>query len=63
MKEADGTTRVVKYEADPLTGFHATVKRIGHAQHPDNHQSYIKQINYYETVSSLHDEKSKTIDN
>lgn len=33
LDEADGTKRVVKYHADKLTGFHAHVERIGHAQH------------------------------
>ncbi|CAH1381188.1 unnamed protein product, partial [Tenebrio molitor] len=34
LKEADGTTRVVKYHAGPHSGFNAVVERIGHAQHP-----------------------------
>lgn len=34
FKEADGTTRVVEYEAGPHSGFNAVVKRIGHAHHP-----------------------------
>ncbi|XP_055385271.1 cuticle protein 19-like, partial [Condylostylus longicornis] len=34
LKEADGTKRVVEYHADKHGGFHAHVKRIGHADHP-----------------------------
>lgn len=34
LKEADGTTRVVKYHADPHGGFNAVVERLGHAVHP-----------------------------
>lgn len=34
FKEADGTTRVVEYEAGPHSGFNAVVRRIGHARHP-----------------------------
>ncbi|XP_044757603.1 cuticle protein 19-like isoform X1 [Coccinella septempunctata] len=34
LKEADGTTRLVEYTADPHSGFNAVVKRIGHAHHP-----------------------------
>lgn len=34
MKEADGTTRIVEYHADPKGGFNAVVKRIGTAIHP-----------------------------
>ena len=33
LDEADGTKRVVSYHADDKTGFHAEVKRIGHAHH------------------------------
>lgn len=33
LDEADGTKRVVEYHADGKTGFHAVVKRIGHAHH------------------------------
>ncbi|CRL05514.1 CLUMA_CG018083, isoform A [Clunio marinus] len=33
LDEADGTKRVVEYHADGKTGFHANVKRIGHAHH------------------------------
>lgn len=34
LKEADGTTRVVKYKSGPHSGFEAIVERIGHAGHP-----------------------------
>lgn len=34
LKEADGTTRIVEYRADPKNGFTAVVKRIGTAVHP-----------------------------
>ncbi|KAL3277764.1 hypothetical protein HHI36_013104 [Cryptolaemus montrouzieri] len=37
LKEADGTTRLVEYTADPHSGFNAVVKRIGHAHHPAHH--------------------------
>jgi len=33
LEESDGTTRVVQYHADGKTGFHAIVKKIGHAHH------------------------------
>ena len=38
MDEADGTKRVVSYYADDKTGFHAEVKRIGHAHHSKDGQ-------------------------
>lgn len=34
LKEADGTTRVVEYEADKHNGFNAIVHKVGHASHP-----------------------------
>lgn len=34
LKEADGTTRIVEYHADPKNGFSAVVKRVGTAIHP-----------------------------
>lgn len=34
LKEADGTTRIVEYQAGPKTGFTAVVKRVGTAIHP-----------------------------
>jgi len=33
LDESDGTKRVVQYKADGKTGFHAIVKKIGHAHH------------------------------
>ena len=33
LDEADGTKRIVSYHADGKTGFHAEVKRVGHAHH------------------------------
>ena len=33
LDEADGTKRVVEYHADGKSGFHAIVKKIGHAHH------------------------------
>lgn len=33
LDEPDGTKRVVSYHADDATGFHAIVKKIGHARH------------------------------
>ena len=33
LDEADGTKRIVSYHADGKTGFHAEVKRVGHATH------------------------------
>jgi hypothetical protein len=33
LDEADGTKRVVSYEASDKTGFNAVVKKIGHAHH------------------------------
>ncbi|XP_055676559.1 adult-specific cuticular protein ACP-20-like [Lutzomyia longipalpis] len=41
LYEPDGTKRVVDYTADPHTGFHAVVKKIGHAVHhyvPHHHE-------------------------
>uniref|UniRef100_A0A1I8NKZ5 Cuticle protein n=1 Tax=Musca domestica TaxID=7370 RepID=A0A1I8NKZ5_MUSDO len=40
LKEADGTTRVVNYHADDHSGFHADVKTLGHAKHPETHHSH-----------------------
>ncbi|GAB0091939.1 hypothetical protein DMENIID0001_068600 [Sergentomyia squamirostris] len=43
LYEPDGTKRVVEYTADPHTGFHAVVKKIGHAVHdyvPHHHGHY-----------------------
>ncbi|XP_018561133.1 cuticle protein 19-like [Anoplophora glabripennis] len=37
LKEADGTTRIVKYRSGPHTGFEAVVERIGQAQHPSQY--------------------------
>jgi hypothetical protein len=37
LDEADGTKRVVEYHADGKTGFHAKVKKIGHAYHPNSY--------------------------
>lgn len=37
FKEADGTVRVVEYEAGPHGGFNAIVKRLGHAHHPQHY--------------------------
>lgn len=34
LKEADGTTRIVKYTADKKNGFNAVVIKQGHAAHP-----------------------------
>lgn len=33
LDEADGTKRIVEYHADGKSGFHAKVKKIGHAHH------------------------------
>ncbi|CAH0407851.1 unnamed protein product [Chilo suppressalis] len=33
LHEADGTVRIVEYEADKHSGFNAVVKRTGHAKH------------------------------
>ncbi|OWR50214.1 cuticular proteinRR-2 motif 126 [Danaus plexippus plexippus] len=44
VAEADGTTRLVEYTADKLSGFKAVVKRIGQPYHTE---VYPKQ---YETV-------------
>lgn len=43
--EADGTHRVVEYHDDGKSGLQATVKRVGHAHHPekyghDDHHGY-----------------------
>ncbi|KAI4464368.1 structural contituent of cuticle [Holotrichia oblita] len=35
LKEADGTTRIVKYSADKKNGFNAVVIKKGHAVHPE----------------------------
>ncbi|KAL0848970.1 hypothetical protein ABMA28_013358 [Loxostege sticticalis] len=36
LAEPDGTLRVVDYHADPVSGFHADVKRLGPAAHPQH---------------------------
>src|SRR5690349_8615628 len=33
LDESDGTKRIVEYHADGKSGFHAIVKKIGHAHH------------------------------
>lgn len=33
LDESDGTKRIVEYHADGKSGFHAHVKKIGHAHH------------------------------
>ncbi len=38
--EADGTKRIVSYQADDKHGFNAVVKKIGHAVHPTYYQKY-----------------------
>ncbi|KAG5673177.1 hypothetical protein PVAND_003244 [Polypedilum vanderplanki] len=41
LDEADGTKRIVSYEANDKTGFNAVVKKIGHAQHyPAQHHGH-----------------------
>lgn len=35
--EADGTHRVVEYHDDGKSGLQATVKRVGHAHHPEKY--------------------------
>ncbi|XP_061397856.1 adult-specific cuticular protein ACP-20-like [Musca vetustissima] len=40
VKEADGTTRVVDYHADGHHGFHAVVKKLGHAHHPETYHHH-----------------------
>lgn len=40
LDEADGTQRVVEYHADGKTGFHAIVKKIGHAHHIGSEYGY-----------------------
>ncbi|KAG5673174.1 hypothetical protein PVAND_003241 [Polypedilum vanderplanki] len=40
LDEADGTKRVVSYEASDKTGFNAVVKKIGHAHHYPAHHTY-----------------------
>ncbi|XP_022903303.1 adult-specific cuticular protein ACP-20-like [Onthophagus taurus] len=37
--EADGTRRIVHYEADDHNGFNARVERVGHAQHPQHYRT------------------------
>ena len=44
LDEADGTKRVVEYQADKHNGFNAVVKKIGHAYHP---QVYHSEPSYY----------------
>jgi hypothetical protein len=39
LDEADGTKRVVEYHADGKSGFHAKVKKIGHAHHPNHYET------------------------
>ncbi|KAJ8985685.1 hypothetical protein NQ317_015185 [Molorchus minor] len=37
LKEADGTTRIVRYKSTPNAGFEATVERKGTAMHPSQY--------------------------
>lgn len=41
LKEADGTTRIVKYTSDKKNGFNAVVIREGHAAHPQGEHKKI----------------------
>ncbi|XP_061386930.1 histidine-rich glycoprotein-like [Musca vetustissima] len=63
LKEADGTIRVVNYHADDHTGFHAEVKTIGHAEHPqthhkddDHHDEYHIEYEHDDHYSQHHNE-------
>ncbi|XP_070493042.1 cuticle protein 19-like [Chironomus tepperi] len=40
LDEADGTKRIVSYEANDKTGFNAVVKKIGHAVHPEHYKQH-----------------------
>ncbi|CAG9863997.1 unnamed protein product [Phyllotreta striolata] len=41
LKEADGTTRIVQYEADKHNGFNAVVHKVGEPSvHPEAYESY-----------------------
>lgn len=47
LDEADGTKRIVSYHADGKTGFHAEVKRVGHAVHDVAHKSSHSSLDGY----------------
>uniref|UniRef100_A0AAG5D7S2 Uncharacterized protein n=1 Tax=Anopheles atroparvus TaxID=41427 RepID=A0AAG5D7S2_ANOAO len=40
LHEADGTERVVDYKSDGHNGFEADVKKVGHANHPQQYASH-----------------------
>ncbi|CAK1549700.1 unnamed protein product [Leptosia nina] len=44
LAEPDGTIRVVDYTADPVSGFNAVVRRIGHAAHPQVIRPVVAQV-------------------
>ena len=49
LDEADGTKRVVSYYDDGKSGFHAEVKRIGHAHHdaPKKHHESHQESHHH----------------
>ncbi|XP_073841468.1 uncharacterized protein [Musca autumnalis] len=60
LKEADGTTRVVNYHADDHSGFHADVKTLGEAKHPEthHHESHTTAHHAHESVYVHHAEEN-----
>ncbi|XP_005184972.2 histidine-rich glycoprotein-like [Musca domestica] len=56
LKEADGTIRVVNYHADDHTGFHAEVKTIGHAEHPEGYHKDDHHNEHHYDDEHHHDE-------
>lgn len=54
VQEPDGTTRVVEYTSDKHKGFNAIVKKIGHAQHPQEQWKAQQQLPLYSQQKSLY---------
>ncbi|XP_045485830.1 cuticle protein 7-like [Pieris rapae] len=44
LAEPDGTIRIVDYTADPVSGFNAVVRRVGHASHPQVIRPVVTQV-------------------
>ncbi|GJQ80892.1 hypothetical protein Trydic_g14147 [Trypoxylus dichotomus] len=56
LKEADGTTRIVKYSADKKSGFNAVVIRKGHAVHPQVEHKDVEVKKVVVPIASHHDD-------
>jgi Insect cuticle protein len=47
LYEPDGTKRIVEYTADDKNGFNAVVKRVGHAEHPQDYEHAEQRFDLY----------------